>query len=163
MKRAEVLQEIRKMRFESIYSQRIEKKLSVEEAANLLGVHERTFRRWIKRYEEEGAAGLADARIGRLAHNTAPVNEITEMLLLFETHYRDFTVSHFYDKYTAEHGGNRCYTWVKNRLQESGLIKKAKKRGAHRRKRPRQPMKGMMLHQDGSSHEWIAHYIDITL
>src|SRR5204863_4012543 len=78
-----------------------------------------------------------------------------ELLELFKTRYSDFRVSHFYDEWVYEHGGFRCYTLVKNCLQVAGLIKKAKKRGAHRKKRPRRPMIGMMLHQDGSSHEWI--------
>ena len=157
MSQAHVLQEIRKMRFENIYFERLEKGLTIEEAAKILGVHERTFRRWSKRFEEEGANGLADKRLDKIAHNAAPVDEVTEILILFETHYRDFTVAHFYDKYLTQHRGARCYTWVKNRLIEAGLVKKAKKRGTHRRKRPRQPMKGMMLHQDGSTHEWIEN------
>jgi transposase len=157
MKPAEVMQEIRKMRFESIYDRRIKRELTVEEAADLLGISDRTFRRWTRKYEEEGAEGLADERLEKIAHNAAPVDEVTELLVLFETRYRDFTVAHFYDKYVAEHGGQRCYTWVKSCLQEVGLVKKAKKRGAHRRKRERQPMKGMMLHQDGSSHEWVEN------
>lgn len=159
MNRTKVLQEVRTMRFETIYLQKTEKQLTVKQASDLLGVHERTFHRWAKRYEEEGAQGLADQRLGKLAHNTAPVDEVTEMLVLFETKYKDFTVSHFYDKYAGEHQGQRCYTWVKNRLQESGLVKKAKKRGVHRRKRARQPLKGMMLHQDGSMHEWIENKV----
>lgn len=68
-------------------------------------------------------------------------------------------MSHFYDKYRYEHQGQRSYTWVKNTLQESGLIKKAKKRGAHRRKRERRPLAGMMLHQDASTHEWVKGQI----
>lgn len=157
MKRTKVLQEIRKMRFEEIYTLRTEKRITAEDAASILGVNERTFRRWVKRYEIEGAEGLADQRLDKATHNTAPLDEVAELLTLFETNYGDFTVAHFYDKYQLEHGGTRCYTWVKNQLQEAGFVKKAKKRGAHRRRRPRQPMKGMMLHQDGSTHEWVEN------
>ena len=94
-------------------------------------------------------------RLGRIAKNAVPVDEVMQLLTMFETRYCDFTVAHFYDKYVDEHGGKRSYTWVKNQLQKNGLVKKAKKRGVHRRKRDRRPMKGMMLHQDGSDHEWI--------
>jgi transposase len=155
MKPSKLREEIRKMRFEELYQQRTEKKLTVEDAAKILGVNERTFRRWSQRYEEQGAEGLADKRLDKAAHNSARADEVSELLDLFETHYRNFNVSHFFDKYRYEHKGTRCYTWVKNHLQEAGLVKKAKKRGVHRRKRPRQPMKGMMLHQDGSTHQWI--------
>lgn len=146
------------MRFEELYQQRIEKKLTVEDAAKLLGVHERTFRRWCTRYEESGSSGLADRRLERMAHNAAPVDEVMEVITLFETHYPNFTIAHFYDIWRQEHSGQRSYTWVKKTLQDSGLVKKAKRRGAHRRKRPREAMRGMMLHQDGSNHDWIANH-----
>jgi len=158
MKKTKVLQEIRTMRFEELYNQRTEGILTVEEAAKILGIDERTFRRWCHRYEEEGAMGLADKRLDKIAHNAAGLDEVLELLTLFETRYPKFTVAHFYDKYRYEHKGTRCYTWVKNQLHEAGLVNKAKKRGAHRRKREREPMTGMMLHQDGSTHFWIPEY-----
>ncbi len=50
--------------------------------------------------------------------------------------------------------GVRAYTWVKKRLQEAGLVPKSKKRSAHRKRRERSPLPGMMIHQNGSTHEW---------
>lgn len=147
------------MRFEDIYQRQTTRELTVEEAAEILGISERTFRRWSRAYESEGAEGLYDRRLDRAAHNTAPVDEVAALLDLFETRYINFNVSHFYDKYRYEHQGQRSYTWVKNTLQEGGLIRKAKKRGAHRRKRERRPLKGMMLHQDASTHEWVKDKI----
>lgn len=144
------------MRFEDVYGQWTEKHLTIEQAADMLGVCGKTFRRWGLKFEESGLEGLLDKRLGKAAHNSAPVDEVMAVISLFETHYQDFTASHFYDKYRDEHQGTRGYTWVKQCLQEAGLVKKAKKRGQHRRKRPRQPLKGMMLHQDGSNHEWVA-------
>jgi len=155
MNRTRVLQEIRIMRFEEIYQWQSERKLTNEEAAEMLGVCERTYRRWCRRYDDEGMAGLLDGRLEKAAHNCAPVDEVIEVISLFETRYMNFSVSHFYDKYRDAHQGQRSYTWVKSRLQEAGFVKKAKKRGAHRRKRERRPLKGMMLHQDASMHEWV--------
>ena len=152
------------MRFEELYDQRTEGSLSVEEAARILGVDVRTFRRWCHRYEEEGAVGLADQRLAKIAHNAAPIDEVLELLSLFETRYPRFTVAHFYDKYRDEHKGIRGYTWVKTQLQKAGLVNKASKRGAHRRKREREPMTGMLLHQDGSTHLWIpGQYWDLIV
>lgn len=144
------------MRFEEVYELRSEKRLSVEQAAEMLGVHERTFRRWATRYEEKGADGLLDERLGKIAHNAAAVDEVMALCSLYEESYKGFRTAHFWDKYRENHQGRRSYDWVKKRLQEAGLAERAKKRGAHRRKRPRRPMKGMMLHQDGSQHQWIA-------
>lgn len=152
------------MRFQDLYEKQQCKKLTQAQAAELLGMSERTFRRCSRRYEEEGAAGLADGRINKAAHNAAPVDEVSEILVLFETQYSQFNVSHFFDKYRLEHGGSRSYSWVKNALQSSGMVKQAKKRGEHRRKRPRAPMAGMMLHQDASQHLWIpGTYWDLVV
>ena len=143
------------MKFKEVYEKWSHKRLTAEEAADILGMHERTFRRWSCRYEAEGAEGLIDQRLEKVAHNTAPVDEVMALTSLYETYYRDWNVSHFYERYQQHHQGERGYTWVKNQLQAEGLVKKAKKRGAHRRKRPRKPMAGMMLHQDGSTHQWV--------
>lgn len=156
MDRTLLLQEVRLMRFEGIYNKWNKGCLSVEEAAEILGISDRSFRRWRNRFEEEGEEGLADRRIGKASEKAAPVDEVSLMLEVFDTHYADFTVKHFHEKWREEHSGNRSYTWTKNQLQKHGKVKKAKKKGAHRRKRPRKPMIGMMLLQDGSEHEWVS-------
>jgi hypothetical protein len=152
------------MKFMEVYDWWQESRLTQEEAAHLLGICERTFRRYCRKHEAKGAEGMYDQRLDKKAHNTAPVDEIVELLTLFETRYSNFTVSHFYDKYRDEHKGQRSYSWVKNQLQTSGLAKKTKKRGAHRRKRERAPMAGMLIHQDGSRHEWVeGQYWDLIV
>lgn len=155
MRRTEVLQEYRKMRFERVYTGWIKKELTQEEAARILGVSDRTFRRYIPRYKEEGLAGLLDKRLNQASHRRVPVDEAMRMCDLYQKRYSGFNVSHFYKWYVREHEGKRSYTWVKNTLQKEGLVKKAKKRGSHRKRRERSPYAGMMLHQDGSSHEWV--------
>lgn len=144
------------MLFEEFYAKQRARSLTQQEAAELLGVDVRTLRRWTRRYEAQGAEGLADKRLGRLSARRAPVDEVRRVLSLFETHYADFTVKHFHEKLQTHHGVTRGYTWTKNTLQQAGVVAKAKRRGAHRRKRPRKPLPGMMLHQDGSRHEWLA-------
>jgi transposase len=155
MDRLAVLREVRVMRFEEVYERFRCGRLSCAEAAELLGASLSSFYRWRERFEEEGAAGLADARLGRASARRASVDEVTQVLRLFETRYFDFTTKHFHEK-LPEHGIRRSYSWTKNTLQAAGLVKRAKRRGAHRRKRERRPMVGMMLHQDGSRHEWVA-------
>lgn len=142
------------MRFEEAYNQFRSRRLSCEEAAELLGSSVSTFYRYRRRYEEEGVDGLADRRLDKMSNRRAPVDEVMKVLNLFETKYYDFTISHFHEK-LAGHGIHRGYTWTKNVLQKNGLVEKAPRRGAHRRKRARRPLPGMMLHQDGSSHEWV--------
>lgn len=155
MRRTQLLQEIRIMRFEEAYVSWQSRGLTQEEAARLLGVSDRTFRRYICRYEDEGLEGLYDRRLSCESVRKAPVDEVFKLTELYRKRYTGFTVKHFYSWYQRAHGGGRSYTWVKNTLQDKGLVKKAPKRGAHRKKRPRAPYAGMMLHQDGSQHEWI--------
>jgi transposase len=143
------------MRFEEVYARRQRRDLTVTEAAEILGVTERTFRRWSARYETDGVEGLADRRLGRASARAVPVDEVLEMVTLYETHYTGWTVKHFHERWQAAHGGTRSYTWMKNRLQATGQVARAPRRGAHRKKRPRKPLPGMMLHQDGSRHEWV--------
>lgn len=154
MRRSELQREVRRMRFEEIFEDYQSGRFSCEEAAKILGASVSTFYRMRKRFAEEGSEGLADRRVGKLSARRAPVDEVTEVLSLFATKYFDFTVKHFHEKLSA-HGIKRSYTWTKTVLQEKGLVKKAPRRGAHRRKRPRRPLPGMMLHQDGSTHEWV--------
>jgi transposase len=155
MRRTEMLQEIRKMRFEELYGGWQQGKLSQEEAARVLGVCSRTFRRQICRYEDDGVEGLNDKRLCQASHRRAPVDEVMRLGERYRRSYRGWNVKHFYSWYTRD-GGKRSYTWVKNTLQKQGLVPKLKKKGVHRRRRERSPLPGMMLHQDGSTHEWVV-------
>ena len=143
------------MRFEELYERRQQRTLTMAAAAEILGVTERTFRRWSGRYDVEGAAGLQDRRIGRASARAVPVDDVVAMLALYQTRYTGWTVKHFHERWQTEHGGTRSYSWTKKTLQAAGHVPRAPRRGAHRKKRPRNPLPGMLLHQDGSTHEWV--------
>ena len=155
MTRARVLQEVRPMRFEARYERRQRRTLTMAEAVEMLGVTERTFRRWSGRDDTEGAEGLQDRRIGRASARAVPVDEALRMVTLYESRYTGWTVKHVHERWQQEHGGTRAYRWTKKTLQAAGQVTRAPRRGAHRKKRPRTPLPGMMLHQDGSTHEWV--------
>ncbi len=138
------------MKFEDVYGRSDRGELSQSEAAEVLGMSERTFRRYRDRFEADGAEGLYDRRLGRASARRAGVDEVMAVLDLFDTRYFDFTAKHLWEKLVAEHGVRRSYNWVRLTLQAHGRV-----RPAPRRKRPRRPMAGMMLHQDGFSHEWV--------
>lgn len=142
------------MRFEETFSLWTEGRITQEEAARILGVHERSFRRYVNRYQENGLDGLIDKRLNQASARKAPVDEVLAMVDLYRNRHNHWNVQHFHDWY-VQGGGTRSYTWVKNTLQDKGLVKKAPKRGKHRKRRPRSPLPGMMLHQDGSTHEWV--------
>jgi hypothetical protein len=143
------------MRFEEAYEGCKRGRLTQEEAARLLGVCDRTYRRYAVRYEDQGMEGLVDKRLGQVSHRRAPVDEIIALADIYNNRYWGFTVKHFYSWYRRKHKGLRSYTWVKNTLQSKGLVPKGNRKGKHRKQRPRAPYDGMMLHQDGSRHEWV--------
>jgi transposase len=142
------------MRFDDVYGRYQRGQLTCEEAADLLSLSVSTFYRSRHRFEAEGAAGLYDLRLGKASARRAPADEVAKVLELFDTRYFDFRPKHFHEKLAA-HGIGRSYGWAKTLLQRTGRVAKAKRRGAHRRKRERRPLIGMMVHQDGSRHAWV--------
>ena len=143
------------MRFEEALSGWREGRLTQEEAARLLGVCERSFRRYLNRFEEGGLDGLIDKRLEQVSHRRAPLHEVLSVTELYRKRYEGWNVKHFYAWYLREHQGTRSYTWVKSALQRQGVVARAPGRGKHRKRRERAPLPGMMLHQDGSTHEWV--------
>ncbi|MFQ5356514.1 MAG: ISNCY family transposase [Mariprofundaceae bacterium] len=143
------------MRFHEAYNGWKRSHLTQEEAGLLLGMSGRNFRRYIERYHEEGEVGLLDKRLTQASHRCAPVDEVLQLTDLYSDRYNGWNVKHFYSFYIREHEGTRSYSWVKNELQKADLVKKAKGKGKHRKRRERAAMEGMMIHQDGSDHEWV--------
>src|SRR3954447_769718 len=155
MGRAEVLQEVRKMRFEDVLSRYRARRLSALEAAEWLGCSERTFRRQRARYDAEGWEGLLDRRIGKVSPHRIAADEVARIVSLYRDRYVGWTVKHFHERAQEKHGLTASYGWTKSVLHASGLVQPAPRRSAHRKKRPRKPVPGMMLHQDGSRHRWV--------
>lgn len=144
------------MRFEDVLGRWERGDLSQSEAADVLGMSERTFRRWHGRYVEEGVLGLRDRRIGRASPLRVGEEERHEMVALYREMYGDFTVKHFHEQLAKRHDYRLSYTFTRLALQAAGAVKPARRRGAHRKKRPRRPLVGMMLHQDASTHDWLG-------
>lgn len=113
------------MRFNEAYGGWEKGSLTQAEAAQLLGVCERTFRRYITRYEEKGLEGLFDKRLTQASHRRAPLDEVLHVTELYSTKHRGWNVKHFYNWYRKD-GGSRSYTWVKNCLQKKIWSRKAK-------------------------------------
>jgi transposase len=144
------------MRFLEVFQGWNEGRLTQSEAARILGVCGRTFRRYLSRHGENGMDGLLDKRLSQPSHRKAPVDEAMKVVSTYRQIYDGWNVKHFHAWYRREHGGGRSYSWVKKTLQANGAVTRAPKRGAHRKKRESSPLPGMMIHQDGSSHEWVA-------
>ena len=163
MNRATWLQGRRMLKFRDVLSRWERRELSMMEAGELLGMSERQFRRYRERFEEEGEAGLVDRRLGKPSPKRIAAAEVDGMLELYRTVYRGWNVKHFHEHGVSDHKFAWGYTWTKTQLHAAGLVERAKRRGAHRRKRERKPCEGMMLHQDGSRHGWLAGQAPLDL
>jgi transposase len=155
MNRATWLQDRRMQKFRDVLSRWERGDLSMLEAGELLGMSERQFRRYRDRYEEDGVDGLLDRRLGKSSPKRVPAADAQLMLELYRGAYLGWNVKHFHEHLVRDHGFRWGYTWVKTQLHTAGLVERAKRRGAHRRKRERKPFEGMMLHQDGSRAVWL--------
>ena len=153
--RMEVLREVRKMRFLEVHDRYVGGCLSLVEAAETLGMSERHFRRLRGRFALEGEAGLLDRRLGKVSPHRIAADEVDRIVALYRDRYAGWSAKHFHERAAGKHGLVASYGWTKSVLHAAGLVRPALKRSAHRKKRPRRPMSGMMLHQDGSRHLWL--------
>ncbi len=163
MNRATWLQDRRMQKFRDVMSRWERRELSMLEAGELLGMSERQFRRYRDRFEEDGDAGLLDRRLGKASPKRIEAPAVDRMLQLYRTVYRGWNVKHFHEHGVRDHTFTWGYTWTKTQLHAAGLVERAKRRGAHRRKRERKPCEGMMLHQDGSRHAWLEGQAPLDL
>jgi hypothetical protein len=85
------------------------------------------------------------------------------MLDQYRRFHKGWNVKHFHEQLQKRHSFGWGYTWTKTQLHTAGLVERAKRRGAHRRKRPRKPCEGIMLHQDGSRFAWLPEQLDLTM
>lgn len=145
----------RAMKVQEVIMRAMAKRITWWEAAEILGIHVRTMRRWRARLGRDGYTGLFDRR-RHPSPKRVPVEEAERVLGLYQEKYSDFNVRHFHEKLSSEHGIELSYTWVKKALQAAGLVKTVRRRGPHRKRRPRRPLPGMMLHIDASRHQWFS-------
>ena len=146
----------RAMKVQEVMLRAIGKRITWWQAAEILGISCRSMRRWKWRYEQHGYDGLYDRRRGKPSPRRVPVAVVEQVLELYREKYFDLNVRHFHEKLREEHGIRLSYTWVKRALEGAGLVKKRRQRGPHRKRRPRRPLPGMLLHLDGSRHRWFC-------
>jgi transposase len=141
------------MKVQEVILRAMAKEITWFQAAEIIGISDRGMRRWRQRYQEHGYDGLFDRRRGKPSPKRVPLGTAEQVLELYRDQYADLNVRHFHEKLEEVHGIELSYTWVKLALQGAGLVKKGRKRGAHRKRRARRPLPGMLLHLDGSRHQ----------
>src|SRR5246127_5356397 len=145
----------RAMKVQEVILRAMAKKITWWQAAEIIGISDRQMRRWRERYEEFGYDGLFDRRRGKPSPKRVPLGLVEQVLGLYRDRYHDLNVRHFHEKLRDEHEIELSYSWVKQALQGAGLVARGRKRGVHRKRRPRRPLPGMLLHIDGSRQRWV--------
>src|SRR5438128_11022139 len=146
------------MKIQEVILRAIDKEITWLQAAELIRVSRRQWRRWRAGWEKLGYDGLFDRRVGKPSPKRVAVETVAEVLRLYRGKYARFSVQHFHEKLVEQHKINLSYTWVKKALQGAGLVEKEHKRGVHRKKRERRPIPGMLLHIDASKHQWLREH-----
>ena len=144
----------RAMKVQEVILKAMAKKITWWQAAEIIGISDRQMRRWHERYEEFGFRGLFDRRRGKPSPKKVALAVVEKVLGLYREKYFDLNVRHFHEKLQEDHQVEISYSWVKGLLQGAGMVAKGRKRGVHRKLRPRRPLPGMLLHIDGSEHRW---------
>ena len=142
------------MKLQDVILKAMAKRLTWIDAAEIAGMSVRNMQRKRQAYIDYGYTGLADRRRGRTSYHRVPMETAERVLALYQETYFDLNVRHFHQKLREVEGIRLSYSWVKQALQGAGLVARRKKRGSHRRRRPRRPLPGMLLHIDGSKHRW---------
>lgn len=155
----------RMMKLQDVILKAMAKKLTWIQAAEIAGMSVRNMQRKRQAYIDYGYTGLADHRKGKTSYHRVPMETAERVLHLFQEKYFDLNVRHFHEKLADEESISLSYSWVKQALQGAGLVTRKKKRGTHRRRRPRRPLPGMLLHIDGSKHRWFQddRYYDLIV
>lgn len=147
----------RAMKVQEVILRAMSGRINWIQAAEILGISDRQMRRWKKRYELYGYDGLYDRRRKMPSPRRVSLETATKILTLYREKYFDFNMSHFYDKLRKDHNIHISYNWIRLALQGAGLVPARQRHDKHRKHRDRKPLIGMMLHMDGSPHDWFGN------
>ena len=100
-----------------------------------------------------------DRRLSRVAERRASTAELHHVVALHKCGFAGWNVAHFHSKYKAEGCGSRSYSWLTTVLQGTGVIKDSRHRGKHHSKCEHASLPGMLVHQDASTHRWVADQV----
>lgn len=150
----------RAMKVQQVLMRALSGAISWVQAAEILGLEPRSVRRWRARFEAGGPVALYDRRRQRPSRRKAPALEVQRILRLYRERFAGWNVRHFYRFARRDHAVTLSYSFVKLALQEAGLVRRARARGRHRRRREPRACFGELLHLDGSPHAWLRRCPD---
>ena len=134
----------------------LERRTSVAEAAQLLGVSERHTWRLLAAYREEGAAAIAHGNRDRLPSNTTSQAVQARVVALARERYLGVNHTHLTELLAEREEITLSRSTVRRLLVSAGLASHRHRRPpCHRYRRARMPQEGMLVQVDGSHHRWL--------
>lgn len=131
-----------------------EKKLSIEEAAETMGISERQTYRILKRVREEGAKGVIHKLRGKKSNRGYPEEIKEKVIKLYREGYWDYGPTLFSEKLVEHHKISIDHETIRKWLRENAITTSIRRKRPHRRKRERRSCFGELLQFDGSHHDW---------
>jgi transposase len=147
------MRESRRVQVLALYEDGI---ITSREAVEAMGISIRQFRRLLKRYREEGSAGLAHKTRGKRSKRRTPRIVEERILDLSISRYSNFNDTHFTEKLNEVEGIYISREKVRRIRRKAGIAPKTRRSSPkHRSRREPKTRAGMLLQVDGSQHNWL--------
>ncbi|MFT6632554.1 MAG: hypothetical protein ACJAS4_002518 [Bacteriovoracaceae bacterium] len=149
-----------------IISKYIEGEILLEDAAAVLRIKERQFRRKVRAFRENGVLSVLHGNTGRKPPNKVSDQLTRQICTLYKLKYFDLSIAHFIEKLVEKEQLLKIpsYTTVRNILiREKLFTLKAKRPRKSYKRRKRYEQEGLMVQIDGSPHRWITQHEPICL
>ena len=131
--------------------------MTLDQAAELMGVSPRHTRRILEAYRENGATALAHGLRGVRPPNAIPEPVRSRVVHLASTIYQGANHSHLSELLGEREGIDIGRTTLRRILANAGLNSPKRRRPPkHRVRRQRMPREGMLIQLDGSHHRWLG-------
>ena len=132
-------------------------RMTLDQAAMLMGVSTRHTRRMLAAYREEGAGAVAHGHRGRRAPNATPEVVACDVVHLAGTRYAEANHTHLSELLSERERIDISRTTLRRILVNAGLKSPRRRRPPkHRVRRQRMPREGMLIQVDGSYHPWLG-------
>jgi hypothetical protein len=139
----------RMMKVQDVILKATAKKISWLDAAEIIGVCDRTMCRMREGYQRFGYNGLRGGRAGKPSGHRVPMDMAEEVLRLYREVYFDLNIRHFHEKLRKKHKIELSYGWVQLALQGAGLVTRRRKRGPAPAAAP-----ATAFARDAAAHRW---------
>jgi hypothetical protein len=129
-------------------------KITVLEAADLLGLSQRQIYRILKRIKAEGTKGIIHKLRGKKSNRGYSKELKEKMIAIYRKQYSDYGPTLYSEMLIKYHNISLSTETVRNWLRENAVSTSIRKKRPHRRKRERRSCYGELLQFDGSYHDW---------